>query len=823
LIKPKEDELLKIKIRDPGGDLSKGFTPKTPPRAWPLTFMAKSAVQGKDGTNYQGYNGYRGVPVVGAWAWDDILGIGIATELNVTEAIEPALYTRTIFLWIKGVIAAFALILSTILVYIHKHGEKKIRASQKKYQHLIENLREKYFFYAYGQDRVLTYVSPSIRNILGYSPKKFSQLYAKKLTTAPTGEKRNKFTEQRKQAPYLIKFHHKDGSERWVEVSETPFVDSKSKVTAIEGLGNDVTATKVAQEELRRHHDQLEDLVIERTKELVAAKNSAEAANQAKNEFLANMSHEIRTPMNAIIGMNKLALDTALNPDQRQYLNTVRQSAEFLLGLLNDILDFSKIEADQLDLEEHSFNLRKLIEGTLDTFALEAHKKGLDLSCTVRPISFSNYLTGDPLRLRQILHNLLGNAIKFTETGHISIHAEISTPNESKTTVLFKIRDTGSGIPLEKQQIIFESFEQADTTLTRHYGGTGLGLAITKKLINFMGGQIWVESNSNQGSTFLFTAEFGTNDPINERYKTVSTLEPHRTPILILDDCIAIRESLKETLAYWGFPVSEAENCQRAFALLDKEYTQNRPIKLIFLKENMSDIGGFDFLNELKKHSEHQKTRVILMMSRTDQKPCHLCKEKKICSCLSKPVNTDELFNVLEKVITRRKDPPVEQVKTRLADTKKNDLAGKHLLLVEDNLFNRQLAQVVLEREGMIVKWAGTGLDALKILTQERFDLIIMDIQMPEMDGVTATQMIRLCESGEEVTGLEHQKLLAALQEKIIGTHTPIMAMTAHAMSEDREKSLNAGMDEYITKPFLPDEVFAVLRHLLADHKNTST
>ena len=821
---PDDRGILHIAMRDPGVDMTRGEKPALPPEVWPLTKMAKSAVREKKGIDIRGYRDYRGVQVIGAWTWDKSLGIGIATEMDVEEVLYPVTKTSGTLLYINSILVLFAFIISTFLVLIHKHGERKIRASQAKYQCLVEGLKEKYYFYTYEPDRTLTYLSPSIRNILGYSVEHFSKNYENKLTDNPVNNELPNYIEQGiqgiQQPPFLLEFYHRDGSKRWVEFSETPLFDDDGKLICIEGIGNDITENKLAEEELAAHRDRLEELVDERTKELLEAKEAAESANRAKNEFLTNMSHELRTPMNAIIGMNRLALNTMLNKEQRQYLDTVRQSAEFLLGLLNDILDFSKIEANQLDIEEHSFSLRELIEGVLETFSIEAHKKEIDLSYVIMPVDFPHYLIGDPLRLRQIFHNVVGNAVKFTQKGYISVSVEISTLEDGRASVLFRIKDTGPGIPTEKQQEIFESFTQLDNSRQRRHGGTGLGLTITRKLVVAMGGEMWLESDPQHGSSFYISLYFELGNTLSDRYDGIRKIGPSRIPALIAGGGASVRQDLEATMTCWGFPVTTAENMEQTERLLDQAAAANHPVKTLFLDQSLlpeEDIA--DFLGALKKQHGHPELKIVLMVSRLFQKPCQACKGEKLCFCLTKPIRVHDLCTAIERILGKGGCSPEgeEDLVKKRSSISPESLAGRKVLLVEDNMLNCQLAKIVLEKEGIEVKCAETGLEALKVLTEYAFDLIIMDIQMPEMDGITATKMIRLCENEGDTDGLKHSNLLAELKRRISGTKTPIVALTAHAMTEDRDKCLAAGMDDYITKPFIPTKVFEVMRTLLAE------
>jgi two-component system, sensor histidine kinase and response regulator len=577
------------------------------------------------------------------------------------------------------------------------------------------------------------------------------------------------------------RYIHKDGTIRWLLWTSTPFPQQQIVYSA----ARDITERKAAEDTMADQAARLAQLV----KELELAKGRAEDAAETKSAFLANMSHEIRTPLNAILGMTTLALQTKLSTEQQEYLETVKSSADSLLAIVNDILDFSRIEARKLDLEHVEFDLREIVGDAAKVLALRAGEKGLELACHITADA-PDVVLGDPGRLRQVLLNVLGNAVKFTDAGEVVLHVDVETVSPARATLRFAVTDTGIGIPADKQRAIFQAFTQADSSTTRRFGGTGLGLAIALRLVELMGGRMWVESEVGRGSTFSFTATFDRPHAAGAERIVDKSAALDGLRVLVVDDNATNRRILEEMLASWHMRPTTVADAESALAAL-RTAVKDAPFDVIITDRQMPVVDGSMLARRVRQDRRFGRTPIVMLTSVGDAGKAAR-RAAGVEAYLTKPVKHSDLLDALATLFRVSIRRPRDDRGARPASRPPKRL---RLLVAEDNLVNRKLVTKVLQKRGHYVDAVENGraaLDLIESASPATFDAVLMDLQMPEMSGFEATAAIRE-------------------RERRTSGHVPVIALTAHAMTGDRERCLAAGMDGYLSKPIEVDDLIATV------------
>jgi len=635
-------------------------------------------------------------------------------------------------------------------------------------------------------DGIITYVNDKFVQISGYQA---HELLGKKHSLLNSSNQQKSYWKNMHETVLSGKVWHdevrnraKNGQYYWVDTTIVPNYDKDKKVNGFTSIRTDITEQKDVQERL------------------AIAKEQAEVASVSKAEFLANMSHEIRTPMNGVIGMTNLLLDSGLNQEQHKLAGTVKSSAVGLLNIINDILDFSKVEADKLDLELIPFNLGQMIEDIGTTLSFQSNAKELQLICPATPI-IQQWVKADPGRIRQVLTNLIGNAIKFTKQGEVAVYAELVEQTNETKVFRFSVKDTGIGINEEQQKQLFDKFSQADTSTTRMYGGTGLGLSISKKLVELMGGEIGIDSEIGQGATFWFTLPLLKAE--NKAEVPIYNTNIKNEKILIVDDNQTNLELMHQLHNIWEIPHTLVDCAKKALAELELATQTNSPYTIAILDMHMPNVDGMELCKKIQQVPQYAQTKLIMASSQAQRGDAAMMKKAGFQGYLTKPIQQSELFDILLMVSGLKKS--TSELITRHTAKELKKFKG-HILVVEDNATNQLVIEGLLRSLGLTVDLAGNGQEAIAALqSMSNHDLVFMDCQMPIMDGYHATQTIR-----SEKTTLKNHAI-------------PIIAMTANAMAGDKQKCLDVGMDDYLSKPIDSQKVIDILSKWLPSEKNADT
>ncbi len=691
---------------------------------------------------------------------------------------------------LKGVVVIFSDVTDSI------NAQKALHKSEARFRSLLQTMAEGVVMQ--GEDGQIVFANDAACEILGITQDEMLGRTVTDPRWRTIGEDGEEFPKQNYPATVTLRtgrplrnvvmgVHRPDDTLVWISINSQPLIDpGEDKPHAVVVTFHDISERKRAELRLHYTNQRLQE-ALRRAEELAA---QAEQANRAKSEFLANMSHEIRTPMNGVIGMTGLLLETELSEEQRRYVETIRSSGEALLTIINDILDISKIEAGKLELETTDFDLIELLDDFVATLAVKAQEKKLEFICAADPET-PRHLRGDPGRLRQVLTNLTANALRFTEQGEVSVRVTPVQSTEHNVTLRFVVRDTGIGIPQEKLPMIFEKFVQVDASTTRRYGGIGLGLTISKRLVELMGGKIGVESEPGKGSTFWFVVTLPRQAATEQRLDLPDTL--HGIRVLIVDDNATNREILHAQLSAWGMAPDEAESGHAALQKLEEAWRAGKPYRLAILDMQMPEMDGLMLGRTIRSDERYRSLELIMMSSMGQEGEARVIRQNGFAAYLIKPVRHSDLFNTLRQTLI--------QSAAHAGETKpaipKLLRSNVRVLVAEDNAVNQQVALGILRRMGAHAEVVGSGAESIEALRQAPYDIVLMDVQMPDMDGLEATQRIRSGEAGERCM------------------HIPIIAMTAHALQSDRDRCLAAGMNDYVSKPVKPQELHQVLEKWL--------
>lgn len=636
-----------------------------------------------------------------------------------------------------------------------------------------------------GSDGTIGWCNASFEKLTGYQDvtgQTFDELLFGPSTGASVRQEYSSAIASGNERTFDAMLYHNDGKTSWAELKMVPVHDDSSELLRWIVLLTDISKRRQTEEALE------------------SAKRSAEASSRSKSEFLANMSHEIRTPLNAILGMTELALATDLTREQRDYLKTVKTSADTLLDLLNDVLDISKIEAGRMEIEEIDFNLAEVVRETLKALAASAHERGLELAVHM-PMDIPHGLRGDPTRIRQVLFNLVGNAIKFTEQGEVIVDVEQQWQTDEEIGLQFSVADTGIGIPKDRLKKIFESFTQVDATMARRFGGSGLGLTITAELVRLMDGKLWVKSQLGKGSTFYFTLTLKLGDNATPPATKLEQTELDHLHALIVDDNATNRQILDEMMSHWGMHTTLCNEASTALRELESAARENRPFDLVLLDAMMPVVDGFQLAELIRQRPELQPGTVMMLSSADRPNSTAKCRELGIASYLVKPISASALLEAILSTLDRDRLPGRNRRPPELNRDKSSMLKAKsaqplQVLLVDDHEPNRRLVESILKRRGHAVQSEEDGDAAIRACRDHSFDVVLMDVQMPRRNGFSATRAIR-----------QH--------EATVGGHVPIIALTAHALKGDREKCLDAGMDAYLSKPIHANELIDLVESIV--------